>query len=86
VDPVDGVVIYSPSNREYCLLEGHSYLGKSSSDIVFIFETDNSGYKRLVNFTFGAGFVDDCLQNCAEYIEDYEAGKQVDLSHDLTAF
>lgn len=81
-DSVDGVSITSPNGHQYHLVEGISYLGKSTSDIIFIMKSDpEDGYTGLVNFTFSATFEEeDNYQNCIEYIKDYESGKTPMLS------
>lgn len=83
LDGVDGYSIISPSERTYDLLEGKSYCGRSTSDIVFIFEITSEGYKRLVNYLFGATDIDCCLNNCISDIISYEEGKPSNLEVDL---
>jgi len=62
------------TGKVYDLLEGISYRGKCSSDIVFIMATDpEQGYTELVNYSFGAAFIEDLLNGVIDYIKDYES-------------
>ena len=61
----------------YDLLEGMSYRGKCSSDIVFIMVTDpEKGYTGLLNFSFGAYFIEGLIQSVLDYIIEYEEGRE----------
>lgn len=81
-DEQDGYSFRSKkTGATYDLLEGKSYKGTSTSDIIFIMRgEEDKGYTNLVNFCFGACFLDDTLMNCADYINDYENGAVTDLS------
>ncbi len=74
-DDKEGYSIKSKkTGKIYALLEGISYRGGCSSDIVFIMETDpEQGYTNLVNYSFGAYFKEDLIDSAISYIEDYEA-------------
>lgn len=83
-DKINGVSIKSKATgRKYDLLEGKTYLGKATSDIVFIFELidteDGTCYNRLINYLFGASFEDEAINYCLEDIEDYEADRRPPL-------
>ena len=80
-DDKNGIEIISPSNRSYAILELVSFRGTANADTLVIFETNENGYKRLVNFTFGAD--DAGLENCIDIILDYEAGNKQTLDDDL---
>lgn len=75
----EGWHITSPAGHTYDLLEGYNLDGDTTSDIVFIFETNENGYKRLVQYFFGAD-VPDALDIAIDYIKDFEAGQMFDLA------
>lgn len=65
-------LISNKTGNHYDLLEGKSYNGISTSDIVFIMEANSEGYKSLIGYTFGASDGEACLEYCAGYITEYE--------------
>lgn len=74
-DMRDGWTVESPSNRQYDLLEGKSYEGKASSDIVFIFDPmlEEESPGKVVSFVYGAEFgIEDCQDFIESAIAKYE--------------
>ena len=74
----DGYIYISPkTNREYDLLEGVSLGGKTTSDIVFIFDYQldkQDSFGKIVGFFYGANVIEekDLDEIVSNYVELYE--------------
>lgn len=77
-----GYVYISPkTNREYDLLEGVSLGGKTTSDIVFIFDYQldiQDSHGKIVGFFYGANVTEekDLEEIVAYYVEEYEESEE----------